>query len=81
MVGRFGQTTTKAGRVTAQLGSLEANQLHMLRVTALASDGSVLWEAPLVALQPEATQSHGRSGLLIVLGVLLAVFLYFRWRA
>jgi hypothetical protein len=73
--------------VVAQLETLETLEtlddgtLHMLRVTAVAPDGSTLWEAPLVALQPRSAQSHGHTFLLLSLGILLAVFLFFRWRA
>lgn len=71
--------TTK-NRTVAELDHVKPDDLHMLRVVALAADGSVLWESPLVALRPLPTQSHAGVYLLWCLCVGLAVLIYLRWR-
>ncbi len=74
--------TISAGtdRVTARLERVQPAELHMLRVTAVGADGTVLWETPLVALPPKPAPECGRTYLLLFLGCGLAVLLFFRWR-
>ncbi len=68
-------------RVTAEVGGMKPHELHMLRVTALKTDGSALWESNVVPLSPLPKASHGRAYLLILFGGVLIVVLFLRWRA
>ncbi|HEX3817797.1 MAG TPA: hypothetical protein VHW03_05875, partial [Chthoniobacterales bacterium] len=72
---------TAKNQVAAELDRVKPDELHMLRVVALAADGSVLWESPLVALRPLPTQSHARAFWLFCLFAGLSALLYLRWRA
>ncbi len=60
---------------------MKPHELHILRLTVLNPDGSVLWESHLISLPPVPQVSHGRTYLLILFGGVLAVVLYLRWRA
>ncbi len=73
---------TEAGDdVVARIKGLEPKWLHMLRVTALGSDGTTMWESSLVALAPPREPSQSRRGWLVVFGLSLLVFLFLRWRS
>ena len=67
--------------VVAQIKGLEPKQLHMLRVTALGSDGGTLWESPVVALAPPREPPRSERRWLLFFGLTLFVFLILRWRA
>lgn len=67
--------------VTAQISGLDPQQIHSLRVTALAANGATLWESPLVVLGPPPEPSHrARNWAFILGGALLGLFVL-RWRA
>ena len=74
------KTTTTQERVALKIEGLSASELHVLRVTALSADGSVLWESPPVSLTPVADHSRRRNYLLLLFGILLIGFLFLRWR-
>ncbi|HEY5035923.1 MAG TPA: hypothetical protein VII74_02185 [Chthoniobacterales bacterium] len=68
-------------QAVAQLDRMKPSDLHMLRVVALAADGSVLWESPLVTLRPLPVRSHARAFWLFCLFAGLSALVYLRWRA
>jgi len=67
--------------VTAQINGLDFRHVHLLRVTALRTDGATLWESPLVALSPPAEPSHRARGWALIFGIALVVLIALRWQA
>lgn len=67
--------------VTAQIKGLDFRKVHLLRVTALRSDGATLWVSPLVALSPPAEPSHRAHRWALVFGIALVVLIALRWQA
>lgn len=67
--------------VTAQIGGLDPRQIHSLKVTALAPDGTALWESPLVVLGPPAKPPAGPGWWTLLLGLALFGLVFLRWRA
>ncbi|CAN5420853.1 hypothetical protein BH20VER3_BH20VER3_17490 [soil metagenome] len=66
--------------VIAKIGGLDPKQQHMVRVIALAPDGTNLRESSLIPLSPRAEPSHRTRGWLLVLGCALGLLLLLRWR-
>ncbi|HEY3661655.1 MAG TPA: hypothetical protein VGL24_00710 [Chthoniobacterales bacterium] len=75
------KTAAGTDTVTAQVGELDPNQLHSLKVTALGPDGGALWESPVVVIGPPAEPSHRVRNWTLLLGFVLAVLVVVRWRA
>ncbi len=72
--------TIAGDTATAQIDQLKPRELHLLRVSALARDGTVEWESPLVALSPVSEPpSRGRFWL-VIFGTALLALLLLRWR-
>ncbi len=65
---------------SVRMKGFDAKQLHVVRITAVAADGSILWESPLVPLAPPRAASHYKSWWLLILGTALVVLLVWRWR-
>ncbi len=67
--------------VTAQVAGLDPDQIHSLKVTALAPNGAAFWESPLVVIGPPAKPEHPARKWTILLGLALVVLVVARWRA
>lgn len=67
--------------VTAKLAELDADRVHVIRVTALDASGTTLWESPPEALAAVPATTHERGLWLVSLSLALAVCLFLRWRA
>lgn len=67
--------------VTTQISGLDPRQVHSLKLTALAPDGTALWESPVVVLSPPAKPSHRMRNWTLLLGLALFALVALRWRA
>ncbi len=66
--------------VIAKLEGLDPKSIHLVRVTALDTNGAVLWEAPLVTLATPREPGSARSDWLLILSLALGLLFFARWR-
>ncbi|MDQ3199263.1 MAG: hypothetical protein M3Q46_08790 [Verrucomicrobiota bacterium] len=71
----------EAGDSTAmEIKGLAPDQLHMVKVTALAADGTTLWESPILPLSPPRPAPQGQRPWLFILCGLFVALVVWRWR-
>jgi len=71
---------TEGKSVVAKISGLNPEELHVVRVIAVAPHGATLWESPLVSLIPPAPKPHTGRGWLIAMALVLVALLFWRWR-